>query len=264
MITINSERAFVQHGFGKSLPHAGPMEVASGAWSGFHRAMATTLSRSGALLLCAALGIAACKPAKPATSSEGAPSSEPGPSAAPESSASAAPSTEPSATTATEPVGDAPEISRSEGKEGGVVVFWPRVVPRTDDPAIRELAAGLQKKLGELVAKAVPKRERDVRPEPERACPKTGCAAMTVGVVLTSKDKGCVAVALVARAGAEPSKLIAWAGTIELKSEEVAFRAPAESMITVTDMVPCAKLLETAAKSDAAVIKAIKEAAGAK
>jgi len=224
--------------------------------------MATTLSRSGMLLLCAALGLAACKPSKPATSSEGASSSEP--SAAPSSNPSAEPSAEPSAAAATEPAGDAPEISRSEGKEDGVVVFWPRVVPRTDDPAIHDLAAALQKKLGELVAKAAPKRERDVRPEPERVCPKGGCKAMTVGVVLTTKDKGCVAVALVAKPGAEPSKLIPWAGTMELKSEEAAFRAPPESLLTVTDMVPCAKLLETAAKGDAAVIKAIKDAAAAK
>ena len=226
--------------------------------------MVTTLSRSRALLLCAALGIAACKPSKPPSSTEGAPTSEPAASATPESSASAGPTAEPSPTAEPDPTKDAPEISRSAGKEGGVVVFWPRVAPRTDDPAVHEAAAGLQKKLTELVAKALPKRERDVRPEPERVCPKSGCAAMTVGVVLSARDKGCVAVALVAKAGAEPSKLIPWAGAVDLKSEEVAFRAPAESMLTINDMVPCAKLLEMAAKNDAAVVKAIKEAAGCK
>jgi hypothetical protein len=226
--------------------------------------MVTTLSRSGALLLAAALGIAACKPSKPATPPAGAASSEPSATAAASSVPSAAPTAEPTAEAQTDPTKDAPEISRSVGKEGGVVVFWPRVVPRTDDPAIHDAAAGLQKKLTELVAKALPKRERDVRPEPERVCPKTGCAAMTVGVVLTSKDKGCVAVALVAKPGTEASKLVPWAGTVELRGEEAAFRAAPESFITVTDMVPCAKLLDSLAKGDAAVVKAIKDAAGAK
>ena len=226
--------------------------------------MVTMLSRFGAVLLAAALGIAACKPSKPATPPDGAASSEPSASAAASSAPSAAPTAEPTADAQTESGKDAPEISRSVGKEGGVVVFWPRVVPRTDDPAIHDVAAGLQKKLTELVAKALPKRERDVRPEPERVCPKTGCAAMTVGVVLTSKDKGCVAVALVAKPGTEASKLVPWAGTVELRNDEAAFRAPPESFVTVTDMVSCAKLLDSLAKGDAAVVKAIKDAAGAK
>jgi hypothetical protein len=223
--------------------------------------MGITLSPRWVLLLAAALGTTACKPSKPAAPAEGAASSEPTVSAAPESTTNTTPQPDSTGAAQTDPTKDAPEISRSAGKEGGVVVLWPRVVPRTDDPAMRDLAASLQQRLGEMVAKAVPRRERDVRPEPERVCPKTGCAAMTVGAVLTYKDKGCVAVALVAKAGQEPSKLIPWAGTVELKNNEIAFRAPAESMLTVTDMVPCAKLIESLGKADAAVVKAIREAA---
>jgi len=225
------------------------------------RAMRTIVSVSGLLLVAAALGLCGCGSSKqPAqTAGEGAaPDATAAATAAPTAEATA--SADASATPVQEK--DAPEISRSGGEDNGVVVFWPRVVPRTDDPATRELAGKLQAKLVELVKKAAPKRARDVRPEPERVCPKSGCAAMTVGAVLVSQDKGCVAVALVSGPGTAPAKLVPWAGAVELKSAEVPFRQPPESEITIKDMASCAKLLEQLSSGDAAVVKAIKDLAG--
>jgi len=142
-----------------------------------------------------------------------------------------------------------------------VVVFWPRVIPRTDDPATKELAGKLQKRLVDLVAKAVPKRERDVRPEPERVCQRSGCAAMTVGVLLVPQNGGCGAVALVSGPGQSASRLVVWGGAVELKQKEVPFRDPPESSITINDMVPCAKLVDKLGEHDADVVKAIQEMA---
>src|SRR5690606_23761451 len=90
---------------------------------------------------------------------------------------------------------DGPEISRSVGEEGGLVVFWPRVIPRTDDAAIRGHAAKLQERLV-AIAKKKYKSKIDVRPEPERVCPQRGCDAATLGVLLTHRDGGCTATAL--------------------------------------------------------------------
>lgn len=157
--------------------------------------------------------------------------------------------------------GDAPEISRSAGQEGGVVIFWPRVVPRTDDPEIRKLAGDLQQRLVALVKQAVPDRERDVRPEPERVCPRSGCDAMTVGALLTASSGGCVALALVAPPGTSPQRIIPWGGDVELKYEQVPFREPPESSVTIKDMVSCTELLDKLADREADVVEAIKGSA---
>lgn len=225
------------------------------------RAMRSIVSFSGLFLVAAALGLCGCGSSKKPAQTEGegaAPDATAAATATPtaEATASAAASAAPAQDK------DAPEISRSGGEEGGVVVFWPRVTPRTDDPATRELAGKVQGKLVELVKKAAPKRARDVRPEPERVCQRSGCAAMTVGVVLVSQDKGCAVVALVSGPGTAPAKLVPWAGAIELKAQEVPFREPPESEITVKDMAPCDKLLDQLSKGDAAVVKAIKDQAG--
>src|SRR5262249_26564909 len=81
---------------------------------------------------------------------------------------------------------DAPEISRSAGVSGGVVVLWPRV-PRDSGATSegnRKMAAGIQRRLTAIVQRALPGRSVDVRPEPERVCPRSGCTALAVGAVL--------------------------------------------------------------------------------
>jgi len=121
-----------------------------------------------------------------------------------------------------------------------VIVFWPRVVsPRgaPADSALHELAGKLQQSLVTTVEKGLPGAHVEVRPEPERVCPRSGCAAMTVGAVLTRSRSGCAAVALVTSAGASPSRIVPWAGRIRLRRQTAEFREPPEQYVAVTDYV---------------------------
>lgn len=152
---------------------------------------------------------------------------------------------------------DAPEISRSVGEPDGVVVLWPRVVPRSDDAAIGALAAELQKRLAHAALAAAPARKRDVRPEPERVCPRSGCAGPSVGAVLVHAKGGCVAVALVTPPGASASRILPWAGLVKIKNAQVPFREPPESQLTVRDAVPCGDLVAALDKANADLVKAL-------
>jgi len=138
---------------------------------------------------------------------------------------------------------DAPEISRSRGAEGELVVFWPRVIPRTSEPAMRKLAAELQQRLVTLAGQAVAGRKLDVRPEPERVCPRDGCAAPTLGVLLVHHGGGCSALGLVSGAGKADQHIVPWAGVVDVKRSTVAFREHPESEVTIRDAVPCNKLI---------------------
>ena len=208
----------------------------------------------------AALGLilaaAGCGPA-PAPLPPPAPAAEPGPAAA-------SPAPAPAST------GDAPEISRSVGAEGGVVVLWPRIVrSRADtepgtDAETRAIGASLQKHAQELVAKTLPGRPIDVRPEPERVCPRAGCKATTIGMVLSRVKSACAVVALVTPPGPTAGRLVPWGGRIKVHQQSVAFREPPEKQIGVEDYVPCAELLAGLAAKDADVPPAIKGAPGAK
>jgi hypothetical protein len=140
---------------------------------------------------------------------------------------------------------DAPEISRSAGVEGGIVVFWPRVIPKSDAPEIRAIAASLQERVRAMVAEALPGRPIDVRPEPERVCPMAGCEAMTVGILLLHEADGCAALALVSPPGASPTTIVPWAGDVRLHATVASFRDPPESHVTVEDFVPCSALLSS-------------------
>lgn len=161
--------------------------------------------------------------------------------------------------------GDAPEISRSVGARGGVVVFWPRVSPRTDDPATRAIAAAVQQRLQALAARALPGRPVDVRPEPERVCPRQGCEAMTVGASLFHTDRGgCVVVALVSGAGQSPQRLVPWVGAVDLRETVVPFREPPEMRIVSRDMARCADVVGQLAAGEEAIVEAIRAAAPAR
>jgi len=157
------------------------------------------------------------------------------------------------------PSEDAPEISRSRGEQGGVVVLWPRVWPRDDDnPALRELATQVQKQLAAIAAKAAPGRPVDVRPGPERVCPRDGCAGTSVGAVLIHRDKACALVAVVSGPGTSPARILPWAGEAKLAREVVPFREPPEEGISVDDYASCAKLLEGGAAREAAITDYVK------
>ena len=112
---------------------------------------------------------------------------------------------------------DGPHISRSVGEEGGVVVFWPRVIPKTEDAAITSLARDLQKEL-----------------------------AGTVKATFTGKA---------------PQKVVPWAGLVQLKRDEVPFREPPESDVTIKDAVPCADVMKALEEKKADVVAAMKKAA---
>lgn len=157
--------------------------------------------------------------------------------------------------------GDAPEISRSRGKPGTVVVLWPRIVPASDDAEIHELAVQVQRRLAEIAAKAMPGAEIDVRPEPERVCPQGGCRGVAVGAVVAHQGGGCVSVATVSEGGESAARLVPWGGQVRLKKEESPFREPPESLVQVTDFAPCGELLDEMATRTTALEKAIADAA---
>jgi hypothetical protein len=159
---------------------------------------------------------------------------------------------------------DAPEISRSLGAAGGAVVLWPRVVPKTDDPAAKRLARLLQARAARLAGAALGEGAAiDVRPEPERVCARGGCRGTSVGVWLAKKGDACAAALLVAKPGESPTRIVPLAGRLELHQEEVPFRSPPESQITVRELAPC-DALEKALDQGAAGTALEGEAAGAR
>lgn len=157
------------------------------------------------------------------------------------------------------------EISQSIGHDKGFLVLWPRIVPRTGDPVAHGFAERLQKRLGAVASSVDGGAGIDTRPEPERVCPKTGCAAVSLGVVISVKGEACAAAALVSRPGQSPTQIIPWVGKIELKRAETPFREPPESDIRVTEFAICKKVFETmdstGAPGDETALKAAIKAA---
>jgi hypothetical protein len=195
----------------------------------------TRMLRSPLVLLALATCSAACSPSEP-------PPPDYPQGAVPLPERPPAPAEDPGASTA-----DAPEISRSVGVPSGVVVLWPRIVltrqgPGKPDDATRELARGLQARVSDLVKSAVPGKNVDVRPEPERVCPRSGCTAASIGILFAKAGDGCAAVALVSAPGTSPAKLVPWLGAARLTSDTVAFRGQAEEAVRVTDFSKCATL----------------------
>lgn len=139
---------------------------------------------------------------------------------------------------------DAPEISRSVGTPGGVVVLWPRIVqPRGSPPpdaSLRKIARDVQTELARIAKKSGG--QVDVRPEPERVCPRGGCKATCIGALVTRADHGCAVVAIVGKPGVSPAHLVPWAGHITLSATEIPFRSHPEKVVQVHDYVPCASL----------------------
>ena len=66
----------------------------------------------------------------------------------------------------------------------------------------------------------------------------------------------------VSAGGASPARLVPWAGVVDLKAPESAFREPPESQLTIRDMVSCSDLVAATEKLDAVVSAAIRSAAG--
>ena len=138
--------------------------------------------------------------------------------------------------------GDAPEISRSAGQQGGVVVLWPRIIPRSSSAVTRNAAWVVQQHLIKLVGEAFPNRPVDVRPEPERVCPQAGCKAMAVGALLVHQNSSCAVVGWASPPGRSSQTLVPWAGLVELKRPTIPFREPVESHVTIRDFQSCDRL----------------------
>ncbi len=155
-----------------------------------------------------------------------------------------------------------PEISRSAGVEGGVVVLWPRVIPKSEDPQTRQDGAFIQSQLRAAIARALPGMPVDVRPEPERVCPQKGCTAVSVGAVLMHKESGCAVVATVSKPGPSEQRLITMAGAMTLATNTVPFREPPESFVTIHDFDRCTDLGPNMELRMGAFEAALREAAG--
>ncbi|MBI2896850.1 MAG: hypothetical protein HYY06_25050 [Deltaproteobacteria bacterium] len=163
--------------------------------------------------------------------------------------------------TATGTTGDAPEISRSVGAEGGVVLFWPRIVPRAAAEGSRDVALAVQEHLRGLVERTLPGRAIDVRPEPERVCPRAGCTAMTVGALLLRNEGGCIVLGIVSGPGTAPARLVPWIGQVDLRQRMVPFREPPEAQVTARDFGRCSSLAEQLGGADGDIAAAIQQTA---
>lgn len=159
--------------------------------------------------------------------------------------------------------GDAPEISRSAGDARTVVVLWPRVAPRSNSAVSRSAAYVVQGALASLATSAFPGWKIDVRPEPERVCPRAGCVGPSVGAVLIHHQQGCAVAALVAPGGVSPQQIVPWAGSVVPRIPQVRFREPAESFVTVMDFARCDRLSEPLKAGSAAVLAAMAQVGGA-
>lgn len=135
-----------------------------------------------------------------------------------------------------------PEISHSRGVDGGIVLLWPRVVPKANTVAMRGPAKALQDRLKAMLEEHFPGRPIDVRPEPERVCPRRGgCLGTSVGLLIGVLEGECVAVVIVSPPGESEQLLMPWAGLVTTQIT-VPFREPPESSMKIHELVPCDKL----------------------
>lgn len=156
----------------------------------------------------------------------------------------------------------APEISHSKGVAGGVVVLFPRIIPSAIAAENQTLAQSIQQKVKQLVEKALPGRPIDVRPSPERVCPKAGCEAMSINVLFTRQNNSCVAVALINAPGVSQTKMVPWGGEVEFKADPIQFRDPPENFVKIKDYATCDQLLTEMGKQDGFVEAALRAASG--
>lgn len=134
------------------------------------------------------------------------------------------------------------EISRSGGDPNGVVILWPRIIPSSDSTQVRQDAAFVQQELKAAVERILPGMPVEIRPEPERVCPRKGCDGIAVGALFAHKEQGCAVVAMVSPPGMSEATLVPMAGRMDVKARKIPFREPAESYVTVYDFDRCVEL----------------------
>lgn len=131
-------------------------------------------------------------------------------------------------------------VSDSAGSAGGVVVLWPRIIPKSSDPEMEKLARLIQSRAATVAERALPGATIDVRPAPERVCPQSGCVGASIGVVLAHQGvDNCIVAAYVSPPGTSGAKLLPWVGAMTFKADAVPFREPPESSITIQDFHSC-------------------------
>ena len=135
-----------------------------------------------------------------------------------------------------------PRVSTSRGEPGGYVVLWPRIVPGDPDGAMSEAASMVQSRLVGFVNEAAAGHPVDVRPEPERVCPRSGCLGASIGAVLMHVNGSCAVLANTGTPGTGNTHLDAWAGRVTISNANPPFRDPPEDHIRVEDFVPCSEL----------------------
>lgn len=152
---------------------------------------------------------------------------------------------------------DDARVSRSAGEEGGVVVLFPRVMGLPG-----EEAQHLQQHMVALAQRVFPDRPMDVRPDPERVCPRSGCNGVSLGALLVTQNGNCVVLGVVGAPGPTDLTLRRWAGEITVRDETIPFRDPPESHVTVHDMAACGELDAALGEEDYAIEEALRRAAG--
>ena len=158
----------------------------------------------------------------------------------------------------------APEISHSKGVAGGIVVLYPRIIPTTIAAENAALATQIQAKMRAVAEKALPGRPIDVRPSPERVCPKTGCDGVSINVLFSRTSTACVTVAIINGPGVSTTKLIPWGGSVEFKTgtDTIQFRDMPENFVKIKDFQPCDQITTIMADQDQFIEAALRAAAG--
>jgi hypothetical protein len=127
------------------------------------------------------------------------------------------------------------------------------------NPQTKDLAQRLQQRVRDLAAQAAPGRAIDVRPEPERSCPRpNGCDAPTVSVLFLAEGGACAALVVVSKPGASTQQIVPWIGQVRIKRDNVPFREPTESAVTVDDFASCTNMSESFGEHEAEIVAAIK------
>jgi hypothetical protein len=157
-----------------------------------------------------------------------------------------------------------PRISSSAGEAAGIVVLWPRVVSAAGSDALKEQMGALQARLLQISQRAFPGAPIDVRPEPQRTCPKQGCAGVALGALVLHVGGGCAILALVSQPGPQQTFIVPWSGKVALKQKSVAFRKPPEDQVKIQDMIPCAEIFGTLDSNEPEVEKTVRTVKGSR
>jgi hypothetical protein len=151
-----------------------------------------------------------------------------------------------------------PEVSRSLGHKGSVIVLWPRLVPASTDPTTNAVASRVQERLADLSKRAAGPRAIDVRPSPETVCAaKNGCDALTVSAVIVVQGTNCAVAALIGGPNKGPSHLLPWSGKVEFTKDTVSFGESPDALVKVKEGVPCDSLLAKRENEEATIARFI-------